>query len=772
MGIGLSGMISGLDTDTLIKQLMSAERTRVTKVENKITRNEWLTEKWKDFNTKIYSFYTGSLSKMKTQGNYLAKKTTSANDKIVMAKAGASAPIGTHYVTVESVASAQYVTGGKFTSDEKLTARSKLVDAGVAAGTKISLSCGDKSTELIIDEDTTFADFSASCKEVGLNVNFDETRQCLYISSRQSGTENSFSITTSSENPSSAEARKSIYALAGYGSMSAEDKAKFNEAMAVIEASDSASIVGVLTKAANGEELTEEETKIKDAYQLLLEKTEGNTAGSLAKAEIDGGIAAQIKNAMENGTAVTIYGKELTEEQAKALQADAARMAKTEHERITFDEVYGENETLKDVTYADIQKLQAKDAADLTAEEQDILNAYNEKETEFLAKLGTYTEGTGYDTAEYQTVYQNALQAFAEDEVENYNTSADAVAAFDAKKADILADNSNADMAAARTALAGHINTYADIQAFDPASGALSAIGLGNIDGTAVSGSSNAMGMTVYEASDAKITVNGAEIESSSNNISVNGLTLDLVSAEPGKTVAINVTQDTDGVYNMVKQFVKDYNTLIDELNKAYYAESARGYEPLTDEQKDAMSDTEVEKWETKIKDSLLRRDNTLGSLLTAMRGALNGAVEVDGKNYALSSFGICTTKYTERGKLHIYGDQEDPDGMLYDDKLRKAIEEDPEKVMEVLQTISNNLYNTMKDKMKATELSSALTFYNDKKLTKDLTSYKKELTKQEKRLQEIEDRYYKQFAAMETALSKLSSQSSSLASMLGLGGR
>ncbi len=109
---------------------------------------------------------------------------------------------------------------------------------------------------------------------------------------------------------------------------------------------------------------------------------------------------------------------------------------------------------------------------------------------------------------------------------------------------------------------------------------------------------------------------------------------------------------------------------------------------------------------------------------------------------------------------------------MLYDDKLRKAIEEDPEKVMEVLQTISNNLYNTMKDKMKATELSSALTFYNDKKLTKDLTSYKKELTKQEKRLQEIEDRYYKQFAAMETALSKLSSQSSSLASMLGLGGR
>lgn len=770
MGIGLSGMISGLDTDTLIKQLVSAERTRVTKVENKITKNEWLTEKWKDFNTKLYSFYTGSLSKMKTQGNYLVKKTTSADDKVVTAKASSSAPIGTHYVTVESVASSQYVTSGKFTSAEKLTGRSKIVDAGVAAGTKISITCGDKSTDLVIDENTTFADFSASCKDVGLNVNFDETRQCLYISSRQSGTENAFSITTSAENPSSAQARKDIYKLVGYDGMSADEKAKFNEAMSVIEASDSASINAVLTKAGNGEELTEEETKIKDAYQLLIDKTADRTAGVLAKSEIDAGIASQLKDAIENGTAVTVYGKEFTAEQAEEIQADAARMAKAEYEFLTFDDVYGENETLANVSYADIQKLQAKDAADLTEEEQNILTAYGEKETEFLSKLGTYTEGAGYDTAEYGNVYQNALQAFAEDETENYNTSADAVAALNAKKADILADSSDVDMAAARNAMVGYIDTYADIQAFDPADNALAAIGLGNIDGSAVSSGSNAMGMTVFAASDAKVTVNGAEVESSSNTISVNGLTLELVSADPGRTIAINVTQDTDGVYNMVKQFVKDYNDLIEELNKAYYAESARGYEPLTDEQKDAMSETEVTKWETKIKDSLLRRDNTLGSLLTAMRGALSGAVEVDGKNYSLSSFGICTTKYTERGKLHIYGDQEDADGMLYDDKLRKAIEEDPEKVMEVLQTISNNLYNTMKDKMKTTELSSALTFYNDKQLTKELNSYKKELKKQEKRLQEIEDRYYKQFAAMETALSKMSSKSSSLASMLGSG--
>ena len=107
---------------------------------------------------------------------------------------------------------------------------------------------------------------------------------------------------------------------------------------------------------------------------------------------------------------------------------------------------------------------------------------------------------------------------------------------------------------------------------------------------------------------------------------------------------------------------------------------------------------------------------------------------------------------------------------MMYEDKLRAAIEEDPDTVMEVLQSISKKLYDTMSDKMKATELSSALTFYNDKQITKELTGYKESLKKEEDRLADIEDRYYKQFASMETALSKLSSQSSSLLSMLGMG--
>ena len=106
----------------------------------------------------------------------------------------------------------------------------------------------------------------------------------------------------------------------------------------------------------------------------------------------------------------------------------------------------------------------------------------------------------------------------------------------------------------------------------------------------------------------------------------------------------------------------------------------------------------------------------------------------------------------------------------MYDDKLRAAIEENPDAVMEVLQTLSENLYNTVSDKMKSTSLSSALTVYNDKKLNKEITTYKKELSELEKRLADMEARYYKQFTAMEKALSELNSSSNSLASMLGTG--
>ena len=181
------------------------------------------------------------------------------------------------------------------------------------------------------------------------------------------------------------------------------------------------------------------------------------------------------------------------------------------------------------------------------------------------------------------------------------------------------------------------------------------------------------------------------------------------------------------------------------------------------------MSDTDIEKWETKIKSSLLRRDTSLGSVMDAMKNAMLTSVTVDGKRYSLASFGIGTSSaYTERGKQHIQGDEDDDTYSASTNKLREALESDPDTVMQVFSGVMTKMYSTMQDKMKKTTLSSSLTFYNDVYMKNQLVTLNKQIAKDEDKLTDLEDKYYNQFAAMETALAKLQSQQSQLAGYLG----
>lgn len=154
----------------------------------------------------------------------------------------------------------------------------------------------------------------------------------------------------------------------------------------------------------------------------------------------------------------------------------------------------------------------------------------------------------------------------------------------------------------------------------------LQKIGLDTIDGSAVQESASGVGMVVVAAADSVVQVNGATLTSSKTSLNVNGLSLDLMDVTDGE-VSITVSDDTDAVYDSIKEFVTQYNSILKEMNTLYNAESARNYDVLTDDQKDAMSDEEVEKWNTKIKDSLLRRDSTLDGLITTMR-SITGQID------------------------------------------------------------------------------------------------------------------------------------------------
>ena len=223
----------------------------------------------------------------------------------------------------------------------------------------------------------------------------------------------------------------------------------------------------------------------------------------------------------------------------------------------------------------------------------------------------------------------------------------------------------------------------------------------------------------------------------------------------------------------MIKGFLKDYNALINEMDKLYNADSAKRFEPLTDEEKDAMSDSQIEEWETKIKDAILRKDSSLSTISSAMKTIMLEGVEVNGKKMYLSNFGINTLNYfsapeNERNAYHIDGDSDDAATSGEPDKLKTMIANDPDTVISFFTKLANNLREKMFDVMKGTENSSVLTAYDDKKMKVDYDDYTEKIKELEKKLADYEDKWYAKFAAMETAMAKMQNNASAVTSLLG----
>ena len=196
--------------------------------------------------------------------------------------------------------------------------------------------------------------------------------------------------------------------------------------------------------------------------------------------------------------------------------------------------------------------------------------------------------------------------------------------------------------------------------------------GAGNTLSISETGSSFLTGakVTQYtEGKDAVITLDGQKITRSSNTITKDGITYKLLQESTEEQI-ISLSSDTDAVYDKIVNFINDYNKLVEDLNKKIDEEYDRGYPPLTSEQKEDMTDEEIEKWEEKAKTGLLRNDTTIQTLLTKMRQTVYSVV--DGVGVTFTKIGITTSKnYEDKGKL-----------VIDEKKLKEALEEDADSVM------------------------------------------------------------------------------------------
>jgi len=280
---------------------------------------------------------------------------------------------------------------------------------------------------------------------------------------------------------------------------------------------------------------------------------------------------------------------------------------------------------------------------------------------------------------------------------------------------------------------------------------------------------------TKIDGQNAKIILNDAEFTSSTNVFEINGLTITAQQeTKTGEKIMVTTENDTDGIYDMIKNFLKEYNTIINEMDKLYNADSAKGYEPLTDEEKEAMSETEIEEWEEKIKEALLRRDSNLSSVSSVLKSAMSAAVEVSGKKMYLTDFGISTPSYfnspdNEKNAYHIDGDPDDDITSGNTDKLKSMIASDPDTVINFFTKLSQNLYSKMDEMTKSvTGYRTYGSFFDDKKMQSDYDGYTSEIKELEDKLADYEDKWYKKFSAMETAMAKMQSNVSAVTSMLG----
>ena len=278
---------------------------------------------------------------------------------------------------------------------------------------------------------------------------------------------------------------------------------------------------------------------------------------------------------------------------------------------------------------------------------------------------------------------------------------------------------------------------------------------------------------TAASGKNAKFSLDGVELEQQSNNFTISGVNYKLKKVGGSSTEPVNVavSADIDKTVTNVKAFVESYNTMLSTVNKALSETRYKDYTPLTTAQRAEMSDSEAELWDKKAKSGMLYNDPILRSLVNGVRDDVASPVSgLTGKYTSAASIGITTNAYTEGGKLYID-----------ETKLREALTADPNAVNKLFGTdgatdsqdgISVRMYDTLKSAMdkivSEAGVTAGVTDDTKSNLAKKINQYTDDMDELADRLEEIEDRYYNQFSAMETALTKLSSQSSWLSSMLG----
>jgi flagellar hook-associated protein 2 len=280
------------------------------------------------------------------------------------------------------------------------------------------------------------------------------------------------------------------------------------------------------------------------------------------------------------------------------------------------------------------------------------------------------------------------------------------------------------------------------------------------VAGAIMAGATTQTGGNTYQATGTfgEITYDGITVNNlTTNSTTINGLKLDFY--QEGQSATIAVQSNTQPVLDKITSFVEEYNKIIEEAEKEFFEKRYREYTPLTEQQKESMSDKEIELWEEKARSGMLKGDRMLGDMISDLRRSLMDKTGLPPTQLTLlSEIGISTGSYQNRGKLFIN-----------ETKLIKALAEKPEEVMELftgkngVDGIGNKLYDKVNNhinRLSDKAGSPKGTLVDNSTISKKLRDLDTRIDTFEDRLIQVEDRYWSQFSAMESALNELNAQS------------
>lgn len=706
----------------MVKKLMDANRIPLTKLNQQKTTLTWQRDAYRAVNTKISDFRNVAFD-MKLSSSFSNRKAVSDADDAISVSGTATATEGVYQIQVKQVAeTAKLTSSGPVGAKSKSGVDTKLQELGLTAGTTLTIAGEKGSATVTVKKDDTLDTLVRSinnkANSTGVRVSYDATLDHFFFSSTGTGS-------------------------AAKVDLQSDDGSLINN---VFKLATPNTVTG--SKA-----FTDATTPIKSdlgATQTLRIAYDGKTKDFTVDTSTSiNSLINDINNSDFGKTGVKAY-----------LDAD---------NKLAFSNP----DSSKSITFADPNG-DADNIVDILGLTSTTTNTNTNTRTGNLS-TGTVTFADGVTTKindKYTTdqklriAYDGIKVDFTVNATTQIGSLIDQINSSDIGKKGVTAYLDANNKLAFTTPDSSKSITITD----ETSDGKNVVDDLGMSSPTVKTRTT--LG-TVNSGKDAIIEYNGVQGTYSTNTFSINGLNF---TAKKVMSAATNITvsQDTDAIYDKIKNFVDKYNEMIGSVNTTLDEKKYSNYAPLTDEQRSSMKEDEITQWEAKAKSGLLRNDQMISSALNGFRLALSSDVAglPSGDIKKLSQIGITTGTYSEKGKLYI-----DPTA------LKKAIAEHPDEVAALFTATDggNKASNTSDGlatrlveqadnlmanlKTKAGTASSVDTTYT---MGKNLKDFDKRISTLTTKLDDMETKYYNQFSAMEKYINQMNAQSAYMSQQFG----